>query len=1105
MDSPGKLAVGLPVDSWSQYILYSSVLDDGRARRVQGELHGHSTTSVSTKPGPAIVLCAFLLLCGDVHPNPGPRSLDICQSADPDISRSAKCAAFTGVGIRGNIPPINNIKPYSNVGQMTITSFLHRPPTLTTQTTSYLKQQQMKLFQTVNHASVLWDAKTKPKGIFGGHLNVRSIISKTEQLEHLLTDSNIDYLCLTETWLTPTTPLSVFNIPGYNVYRRDRRKGKGGGVLIYVKDSIQSQQIVFPENNLECVGVKLTLSPEMYFAVFAVYRPPTATNEFYDCLNVILKQYGKMEVILMGDFNLNWQDKTRRKKLKDIAKTFQMTQMIHKPTRITKSSQTLLDLIFTNKPDRIRKIYNLITGLSDHNLTLVSRKLSKTRFKNQNSMKGKSMPFIASKDMALIENEIKQINWHDTIGSLPCEPACADLMSTIKGIILKYTRKRGKKTNKKYNLPWFNINLWELMKKRDASLKKFLKSKLNTDHLIFKSLRNKVTQQLRKARANFFLNVISEAKGNSKKLWKSIDKLLGREKSANKHLKLMVDGCIQDDDKIIAECFNDYFINSVREMSLSSPKIQLTQALTCNDSAFKFSLINTEKVENVISLLSNSKAKDIYGCDTAFLKQHKTSIMIPLVMIINKSFNENIFPSVFKPAIVTPVHKSGDTQEVSNYRPISILPAASKVIEKVVAEQLIAHLDSKSFFHPMQFGFRKKHSTETACCYFLEEIKTSLDQGGVVGAVFLDLRKAFDTVNHEVLIHKLAKYDISTNVQNWIKSYLINRKQCVQINGTLSTSLVSTMGVPQGSILGPLLFCLYINDLPSVCKGINIVMYADDTVLYTHGRSATDVAKKLSSVMSKVSHWLHDSCLTLNVEKTVTMFFTNRFILKTYPEILVNGQLIKHVDKFKYLGVILDSTLSFKGHVKKLCNKLKFNLVNFRYIRNSLTTEASSTYLNAMIIPHFLYCITSWSQACKTVIKPLESLYKNCLKIHDKKTRYYHHCQILVKYDILSFDNLIKHSNVSLLHKIIYSATAPPLKKFVTLCSEKTVRTTRSVTRGECSFPQCKTQFGSSSFSCVAMRQWNTLPTEHILCTDSHTFSCLTKSWLLSKQVCTHL
>lgn len=141
----------------------------------------------------------------------------------------------------------------------------------------------MKLFQTVNHANVLWDVKTKLKGIFGGHLNIRSIVSKTEQLEHLLTGSNIDYLCLTETWLTPKTPWFVFTVPGYNVYRRDRIKGKGGGVLIYVKDSIQSQQIAIPENNLECVGVKITLSPQMSFAVLVVYRPPTASNDFFEC------------------------------------------------------------------------------------------------------------------------------------------------------------------------------------------------------------------------------------------------------------------------------------------------------------------------------------------------------------------------------------------------------------------------------------------------------------------------------------------------------------------------------------------------------------------------------------------------------------------------------------------------------------------------------------------------------------------------------------------------------------------------------------------------------------------------------------------------------
>ena len=225
-------------------------------------------------------------------------------------------------------------------------------------------------------------------------------------------------------------------------------------------------------------------------------------------------------------------------------------------------------------------------------------------------------------------------------------------------------------------------------------------------------------------------------------------------------------------------------------------------------------------------------------------------------------------------AIVTPIFKSGDRREVSNYRPVSILPATSKVIEKVVAEQLTAHLNNNNLLHPMQFGFRANHSTETACCYFLELVKKSLDKGGVVGAVFLDLRKAFDTVVHQVLLSKLPNFKFSADAIKWTRSYLADRSQCVRISDKLSTPQSCSMGVPQGSILGPLLFSLFINDLPTVCDDVETLMYADDTVLFVHGKRATEVASKLSAAMEKISVWLNHSCLTLNADKTVTMFFS---------------------------------------------------------------------------------------------------------------------------------------------------------------------------------------------------------------------------------------
>ena len=202
-----------------------------------------------------------------------------------------------------------------------------------------------------------------------------------------------------------------------------------------------------------------------------------------------------------------------------------------------------------------------------------------------------------------------------------------------------------------------------------------------------------------------------------------------------------------------------------------------------------------------------------------------------------------MFPRVWKSAIITAIFKSGDPANVSNYRPINILPVVSKLVEKCVAEQLIAHLNNSPFtLHSMQFGFRAKHSTETANCFLLENVKSKMDKGGAVGAVFLDLRKAFDTVNHEILITKLSKFNFSPDALRWMKSYLEGRTECVRVSNELSPTLSYDVGVPQGSILGPLLFSLYINDLPSVCTGSEVQMYADDTVICVHAKRKQQAA-----------------------------------------------------------------------------------------------------------------------------------------------------------------------------------------------------------------------------------------------------------------------
>lgn len=280
-------------------------------------------------------------------------------------------------------------------------------------------------------------------------------------------------------------------------------------------------------------------------------------------------------------------------------------------------------------------------------------------------------------------------------------------------------------------------------------------------------------------------------------------------------------------------------------------------------------------------------------------------------------------------------------------------------------------------------------------------------------------------------------------------------------------------------------------------------MYADDTVLYVHAKNKQQAAHQLTEAMSKVSIWLTNSCLHLNISKTVCMYFTKQTTVTYDPEVIVNQEKVRVVSDFKYLGIILDSQLSFKKHTKKVANIVKFNLANFKHIRSYLSMKAAKLFLHAMIFSHFSYCLTSWSQANKTILQPLESLYKQALKTLDRKGNSYHHCHIIKKHNMFSFENYRHFADACLVFKVLRGLAPPPLCQFIKQ-KDKVNRVTRATTRGDCIVQYRQSRIGNTAFSVRATIFWNSLPNELRECNSLSSFKKQLKSWIRDNYNCNH-
>lgn len=938
--------------------------------------------------------------------------------------------------------------------------------------------------------------KTNKSNFTMYHNNIRSISKNFDEAAIFLEQfqNKFDVIIFSETWEIHDT--NLFNIPDYASFYNNGNFNQNDGIIVYIKNKYDNYNVkIINFSEIKVIKIELKIK-ETTISVTAMYRSPaTSTLSFNNDLKDYLRQNSNStHNFIIGDINIDILSEKNEGNIQEYLNTLSEAgykSLINKHTRVKNNSKTCIDHIFmksninTNSTSMVFR-----SNITDHYSIINSCTIQDT---TENLKENKDILRINYKK---VNTKLSEIDFKSKFEKMNTEEATNYFIKELKAAIQSSSHVVKLEKTQSKRKPWITAGLIQSVNTKQQL---FLASKKNPNDTEAKSryqkYRNKLTSIITITKNNYFKKAVNKDK-STKNMWNVVNSLTSNTIKTNtiKQIKNPNTGSLTSDNKQIADIFNNHYANIGQSMAA---KIKNSSGNTSyetrysNPNSIFLSPTDDNEIKKNIHELKPKKSPGKDGITGEMLKSCSKTVISPLTLLINKVIETGQYPTALKSAIIKPLFKSGDKNLPENYRPISLISVIAKIVEKVLNERLQNFIKKYKLISDKQYGFQEGKSTQDAIINLTQEIYQGLDEGKPSLCVFIDLAKAFDTVNHEQLLETLHNMGIRGKAYEIFRNYLANRPQYVRIGNRLSEVQMVGCGVPQGTVLGPVLFTIYVNELLELQTKGKIIAYADDTAIYYKSNNWNNLKQMVEEDIAQLKCWFDKKLLTVNYNKTKYIPFTcyknNLPLFKTlnikkaqHQDIEIEQQL-----SIKYLGIYIDCHLRWNIHIDKLVKKLRSLLFRIKTLKQFLDIHHLKTVYYALIESQIQYGIVAWGSTSETYMKPLEIIQKWILKIMYGKQRRYSTELIYRESDVLSTRLLYFKNAVNFQHK--NTKTLKPIDHG---------HVTRTKTDKQYLITRANKYTGQRSLSFLGPRLYNKIPSNIRQITNPKKFTMKLKIWI---------